>query len=226
MTFHACARARFTSMALLLVLTACARSEQPAANPAALPAATPASGSAAADEWPSFEAPPADAAATAQAPLPRACALVTADQAQSTLGQPVAQMSDEPENCIWATQGHPARMTMLMVNLVRSDTAAQAGTLFDTMTGMSGGLTAMINEQAGKPVPTRKSGQELDGLGDAAWWSGGNADLVEQEQLVVLQGTLVLQLSVTLMNKGQATDHRAGLQAAARDALARIEAAR
>lgn len=226
MTLFPCARVRVVSMSLVLALAACNGDAQPVAAPAVSSAAPPASSPAAADDWPSFEAPPADPAAKAQAPLPRACALVTADQAQSTLGQPVAQMSDEPENCIWATQGNPALMTMLMVNLVRSDTAAQAGTLFDTMTGVSGGLTALINEQAGKPVPTRKSGQELDGLGDAAWWSGGNADLIEQEQLVVLQGTLVLQLSVTLMNKGQATNHRAGLQAAARDALARIEAAR
>ena len=221
--------ARATPIAMLLLAALATGCNKDAGNPGAAPPRADAAQASASDaEWPAFDAPaaPQPDAVAAPVALPRACALVEAAEAEAVLKQPVAPMSDEPENCVWASQGSPGRIAMFMVNLVGNESTAQAQTMFDAMTGMSGGLNALINEQAGKRVPTRKSGQELDGLGDAAWWSGGNADLISQEQLVVLRGTTLLQLSVTGMTKGEGTDHRAPLQAAARTALARMDAAR
>ena len=170
--------------------------------------------------WTSFDAQPAAAKASI-APLPRACALLTSDEAAVVLGQAVGQMADEPENCLWASSEHPARITMLMVQLVPSDDEAQAETMFGAMTGMSAQLNAGINEQMGER--TRKSGQEIEGLGDAAWRSTSNADLIATEQLVIRKGTVLLQFNITGMTRdGKVKAVGERLEKAARVALERM----
>lgn len=177
--------------------------------------------SAASSNWPDFDDTPN--AAVARQPLPRACSLVTAEEAQTVLGQTVGQMSDEPENCIWASSEHPGRITMLMVQLMREETPESADTVFDALTGAPGQLNAMVNQQMG--AKTNKSGQEIEGLGDVAWRSASNADLIGTEQLIVRKGLLILVLNVTGMPQGgDASALGPRLETAGRAALTRIGA--
>lgn len=171
-------------------------------------------------DWPSFDAPPPKAAAQ-QKPLPRACQLVTEKEAVAVLDQPVGLMGDEVENCMWASAGNPGHITMLMVQISREDSVESADTVFGAMTSMPGDLNALINGQMGER--TLKSGQEIDDLGDAAWRSASNADLIGTEQLVVRSGTVVIQFNITGMTKtGKLEGLSQRLEVAARRALERI----
>ena len=154
-------------------------------------------------EWPAVEGTAAsDAGKDAPAgPLPRACTLLTAEEAQTAIGQSAGQMADDPENCMWASSEHPGRMTMLMVQVIRGGTPAETDALYQNLTGLSGHLNMAVNEPLGKKTST--SGQDIGGLGDAAWCSASNADLVGAQQLVVRSGTLVLSLNITGMTKGE-----------------------
>ena len=178
-------------------------------------------------DWPSVEAA---AAATASkdppaGPLPRACTLLTMEEAQTVIGQSAGQMADDPENCMWASSEHPGRMTMLMVQVIRGGTSAETGTLYENLTGLSGHLNMAVNDELGKK--TSKSGQEVEGLGDAAWCSASNADLIGAQQLVVRSGTIILSLNITGMTKGeQQASLCPRLEAAGRTALGRLGAAR
>jgi hypothetical protein len=176
--------------------------------------------SASSSQWPSAN-DPAAASAAPQAPLPRACTLLTAEDAQAVLGQSVGQMADDPENCMWASSDHPGRVTMLMVQIIRGDTPAESAALYDGLTGMTADLNAAVNDQRGEK--TAKSGEAIEGLGDAAWCSASNADLVAAQQLVVRVGTTILSLNVTGMTRGE--QHASlcpRLAAAAKTALARF----
>ena len=175
-----------------------------------------------ASSWPAFEDADADADvvvdATPKTPLPRACALVTAEQAQSVLQQGVGQMSDEPEACIWASSGSPGRITMLMVLVSDNGDLSTAQAVFNSVTGLSGNLNALVNQQV--DAKTKKSGQELDDLGDEAWLSASNADLVGVQQLVVRKGRRMLTLNVTGMGQTEGLAQR--LEALARNATPRL----
>lgn len=171
--------------------------------------------------WPSFDAPPPTKTAAEQKPLPRACELVTEQEAVAVLDQPVGLMGDEAESCIWASAGNPGNITMLMVQLNRDETVEAADTTFGAMTSMPGDINALINGLMGER--TQKSGQEIDDLGDAAWRSASNADLIGTEQLVVRSGTVVLQLNLTGMTKsGKLEGLSQRLEVAARRAVERI----
>ena len=178
-------------------------------------------------DWPSVEAA---AAATASkdapaGPLPRACTLLTMEEAQTVIGQSAGQMADDPENCMWASSEHPGRMTMLMVQVIRGGTSAETGTLYENLTGLSGHLNMAVNDGLGKK--TSKSGQEVEGLGDAAWCSASNADLIGAQQLVVRSGTIILSLNITGMTMGeQQASLCPRLEIAGRSALGRLGAAR
>lgn len=168
----------------LLVLAACNKGSESTA--------------ASASEWPSFDQAAA-APKAASTPLPKACALVTAEQAEALLQQPVALMSDEPENCIWTSSGHPTQITMLMVNLVQNEDEAMAQTVFNGLTGLQGNLSSTVNAQLGQP--NKKSGQELEDLGDEAWMSGSNMDLIATKQIVARKGAVIFNLNITGMSK-------------------------
>jgi len=179
---------RLTALTLLslVALAACNKSSETAASPVS--------------EWPSFDQP-APAPKVASTPPPKACALVSAEQAQRVLAQPVSLMSDEPENCIWASAGNPGQITMLMVNVSDNDDVAMAQTVFNALTGLQGNLSSSVNAQLGEK--TKKSGQELEDLGDEAWVSGSNMDLIGTQQLVVRKGARILTLNITGMTKGK-----------------------
>jgi hypothetical protein len=169
--------------------------------------------------WPSFDSP--EVAKTENVVLPPACTLVTAAEAATVLGQEVSPMSNEPGNCIWASAGNPGQFTLFMVQLSRGETPAETQTLFDAMTGLTSDLHTTINKQLGER--TRKSGSEIEGLGDAAWHSGSNADLIGTEQFVVRKGNVVLQLSITGMTRtGKLQGFSGRLETAARDAAGRF----
>lgn len=122
---------------------------------------------------------------------------------------------------MWAGGDSPGAITMLMVQLMRADSVDETAVLFDNLTGLSGNLGMMVNDQLDKP--TRKSGQDIEGLGDAAWCSAGNADLVGSQQLIVRSGTLILSLNVTGMTKGErAASLCPRLEVAGRQAFARL----
>jgi len=200
-------RATLPALAFLLALAACGQGGGKA------PAAT--------TEWPSFDQPAASASKVAKAALPPACTLVTAAQAEALLQQPVSLMSEEPENCIWASAGNPGQITMLMVNLVQNDDLAMAQTVFKSLTGLQGKLSGAVNSQLGEK--TRKSGQELEALGDEAWISGNHMDLIASKQLVARKGTLIFNLNVTGMSKtGQLEGFDARLIELAQSAVPRL----
>jgi len=172
------------SVLSLLSLAGC---NQPGEAPASTDAA-----------WPALEAPEPQKAA-AQQPLPKACDLVSAEQAQALLQQPVSLMSDEPENCMYASAGNPGQITMLMVTLVQNDDLAMAEQVYQSLTGLQGDLSAAANAQLGQK--TKKSGQELDDLGDAAWLSGSNMDIIATKQILLRKGTVILHIHITGMSK-------------------------
>jgi len=174
-------------------------------------------------DWPSVEAAAASTASkdAPAGPLPRACALLTMEEAQTVIGQSAGQMADDPENCMWASSEHPGRMTMLMVQVIRGGTSAETGTLYENLTGLSGHLNMAVNDELGKK--TSKSGQEVEGLGDAAWCSASNADLIGAQQLVVRSGTIILSLNITGMTMGERQASLCPrLEAAGRTALGRL----
>lgn len=153
--------------------------------------------------------------------LPRACTLVTAAEAQAVIGQPVATMADEPENCMWVSAGNPGQFTMFMVQVVRGESAAETRTLFESLTGATSDLNAMVNDRIG--AQTRASGEAIGNFGDAAWRSRSNADMIGARQLIVRKGLAILVLNVTGMRKDGATDaFDARMEAAGRTALSRM----
>jgi hypothetical protein len=174
-------------------------------------------------EWPAVEASTSSAASdeTTAGPLPHACTLLTTEEAQTVIGRSAGQMADDPENCMWASSEHPGRMTMLMVQVIRGGTAAETDTLYENLTGLSGNLNMAVNDQLGKK--TSKSGQDIEGLGDAAWCSASNADLIGAQQLVVRKGTIILSLNITGMTKGEPQASLCPrLETAGRTALGRL----
>jgi hypothetical protein len=132
-------------------------------------------------------------------PLPRACDLANVEQVQQVLNQSAGLMSDDPEACVWASSDSPGSITMLMVLVDDNDDITMAQEVFNSITGLQGNLSVQVNQQM--DVKTKKSGQELDDLGDEAWLSGSNTDLVGGQQLVVRKGTRMLTLNVTGMGK-------------------------
>jgi hypothetical protein len=174
-------------------------------------------------DWPSVEAAAASTASkdAPAGPLPRACTLLTMEEAQTVIGQSAGQMADDPENCMWASSEHPGRMTMLMVQVIRGGTPAETGTLYENLTGLSGNLNMAVNDELGKK--TSKFGQEIEDLGDAAWCSASNADLIGAQQLVVRNGTIILSLNITGMTMGERQASLCPrLEAAGRTALGRL----
>ncbi len=146
-------------------------------------------------------------ASAADRPLPKACALIDAAQVQTVLGQPAGLMDDDPENCVWSSQGQPGSIAMFMVQLSEADTAEDADELFTAMVGALGG-------GAGDDSGT------LPGVGDRAWHSSGNFDAVRARGVVVRKGRRLLVLNLTGMRADSGLDAR--LQQAARDAVARL----
>lgn len=174
-------------------------------------------------EWPAVETAIASTASrdAPAGPLPRACTLLTMEEAQTVIGQSAGQMADDPENCMWASSEHPGRMTMLMVQVIRGGTPADTDTLYENLTGLSGNLNMAVNDRLGKK--TGKSGQDIEGLGDAAWCSASNADLIGAQQLVVRNGTIILSLNITGMTMGERQASLCPrLEAAGRTALGRL----
>jgi len=172
--------------------------------------------------WPAFEVAdaPGDAAPKSATPLPRACDLVPEARAKQVLGQSAVLMSDDPEACAWASSDHPGRFTMLMVVVVDNDDVAMAEEVFRATAGMQGNISAMVNQQLGEK--TRKSGQELEGLGDEAWLSSSNMDLVDGQQLIVRKGARLLTLNVTGMALGKSRDLGQRLEDLARSAVPQL----
>lgn len=153
--------------------------------------------------------------------LPRACTLVTGAEAQAVIGQPVAAMADEPENCMWASAGNPGQFTIFMVQVVRGESVAETRTLFDSLTGATSDLNAMVNDRIG--AQTQASGEAIANFGDAAWRSRSNADMIGARQLIVRKGLAILVLNVTGMRKDGAVDgFDARMEIAGRAALARM----
>ncbi len=177
----------------------------------------------AASEWPSFEAPPA-AAKVATTPMPRACVLVTAADAQAVLGQEAGLMSDEPEACMWSSSAGVGKLAMFSIILVDNDDVAMAQQVFGGVVGSQGNLASTVNEQVGEK--TKKSGQEFDDLGDEAWMSTASFGEsfgphgVGSQQLVVRKGTRVLTFNVTGTSKVDGLGPR--LEALARKAVTQL----
>jgi hypothetical protein len=173
-----------------------------------------------ADAWPAFDKTetPSNEEATSAAPLPRACDLVSTEQAQTALNQNANLMSDDPEACVYASTDHPGTITMLMVLISENDDIGMAQQVFNGVTGIQGNLSELVNQQV--DARTKKSGREIDDLGDEAWWSGSNTDLVAGQQLVVRKGRRILTLNVTGMGSTDGLAQR--MEALAHSATPRL----
>lgn len=147
----------------------------------------------------------AAASSTPDTPLPKACALLDAARVQVVLGQPAGIMGDDPENCVWASQGHPGNIAMFMVQLSESADADEAQGMFDAMVSALGGT---------------QGGTAPQGLGDRAWRKQGQLDAVQARVIVVRKGARLLVLNITGMRADGALDDR--LEQAARDAITRL----
>ncbi len=159
--------------------------------------------------WPDFDAPAQTATAT---PLPRPCSLLTAEQVREVLQFDAAQMGDDPEACIWWAMPGVGNVVMLTLQLQQASSEKEARELYSAIAGMQGNLAGMVNDQAGSS--TRKSGQDVDDLGDEAWLSGatfgdpvGGQDdkhIINGSVLTVRQGKRILNLNITgsLVDKG------------------------
>ncbi len=158
-------------------------------------------------DWPSFEAPARPA--EKRPPLPAACSLVTQEQVNELLGSEAGVMGDDPENCAFMSMPGVGKVLMFMVQIQQAGSEREAKEIFSGIVGMQGNLAGIVNDMAGER--TRKSGQEIDGLGDEAWLSGatygasaeemvgGKAGkrVVDGAALTVRKGTRILTLNVT-----------------------------
>lgn len=156
------------------------------------------------EAWPSFDASEKPKAIAAN-PLPKACELVNAEQASTLLAVEAGLMADDPENCMWSGSSGAGILTMLMVQLTDNDDVAMAQTVFNSLAGMQGNLSGMVNSQTGDK--TRKSGREIEGLGDEAWLSSASYGEsfgkhgVGGQMLTVRKGSRLLTLNVTGTSK-------------------------
>ncbi len=151
-------------------------------------------------------------------PLPKACALLDAAQAQAVLGQPAGLMGDEPGNCLWASQGHPGQIAMLMVQISEEASDEDAQTMFDAMVKAAVGVTGAVN--AGLGAEDRSRDGTLAGLGDRAWHTTGHVDAIAARQILVRKGRRLLYLNVTGMRADSGMDAR--LEQAAREAIPKL----
>lgn len=190
---------------LVLFALACALSGCGADTPGASSAA--ADGVAAATET-----------AAPSGPLPKACSLIDAARAQTVLGQAAGLMSDEPGNCLWASQGHPGQIAMLMVQISEEASEEDAQTMFDAMVKSAGGVTGAVN--AGLGAEDRSRDGTLAELGDRAWHTTGQVDAIAARQILVRKGRRLLYLNVTGMRADNRMDAR--LEQAARDAMPKL----
>lgn len=113
---------------------------------------------------------------------------------------------------------------MLTLIVGQGDDAAMTQQMFSGIVGANGNLLDSANGQIGET--TRKSGQELDNLGDEAWLSsasvGGSFGPhgVGSQQLVIRKGTRLLTLNVTGTSKLDGLGKR--LETAARRIVDRL----
>ncbi len=190
----------------LLVLSACGK-ESPAADASA---------------WPSFEQ--AQAQPPAESPLPAACSLLSAEQASTVLGSEASLMTEEPEACMYGSSAGVGNITMLTLIVGDNEDLAMAQAVFNGIAGQPGNLAGTVNSRIGEK--TKKSGQDLDALGDEAWLSAASfgasfgSHQVGAQQLVLRKGTRVLTLNVTGTDKLQGLAQR--LETLARSAVAQL----
>jgi hypothetical protein len=170
----------------------------------------PAAPAAPSEAWPAFDAPEAaKAPATDAPPLPTACSLVTPEQAQALLQAEASLADDDPENCTYMAMPSVGVILMLLVQVQQADDLPQAQEAYRGIVAMMGNLPGLVNQAAGEK--TRKSGQEIEDLGDEAWLSGasfgpsaeelagreGVERIVNNSVLTVRKGRRVLTLNVT-----------------------------
>jgi hypothetical protein len=145
-------------------------------------------------------------------PLPEPCTLVSLEDAQVVIAQPMAVMSSDAKLCAYQSAGHAGDFTSLMINLTDNEDEAMAIDVYRAIAGLSGKLNKMVNEKMGET--TKKSARNLDGLGDEARLSLGNTDLIGNTTLVVRKGTVVLNFSIIGMGSDPTAAER--LEALAR----------
>jgi hypothetical protein len=135
-------------------------------------------------------------ASTKSAPLPRACGLVSDAEAQTLLGLQVAKMDDSPENCLWSAASNvPGRFTMLMVQPMQMESVSEAESTFEVLVEGLDALNKSLNDATKRR--TRKQGVTIEGVGDSAWRSGGNVDLIGTNRLVARKGARILVINIT-----------------------------
>lgn len=152
------------------------------------------------------------AAAAQKKALPPPCSLVSVADAQVVVAQPMAVMSNDEKLCAYQSTGQAGNFTTLMINLNDNEDDAMAIDVYRALTGQSGKLNKMVNDQLGEK--TKKSGQSLEGLGDEARLNSSNADLIGNTSLVVRKGTVILNMSIIGMGSDPTSPAR--LEALAR----------
>nr|WP_315492013.1 hypothetical protein [uncultured Rhodoferax sp.] len=166
--------------------------------------------------------PPAQPALPSQpqkkANLPTPCSLVSATDAKTVIAQTMTEMSNDDKLCMYASADQPGNFTSMLVNLSWADDNDMASQIYRGIAGLPGKLNKMTNDQVGSK--TKKSGRALDGVGDEAWLSSGNMDVMGSASVVVRKGLVVLNITVSGMGTDPAIAER--LEALARKVVTQL----
>jgi hypothetical protein len=123
------------------------------------------------------------------------CQLVTAADVQAVFGNQVETMADEPETCTYNSKGavtDVAPFTMLIITLTPNADEAEARDAMQMMLKMQGFIGDVVNDAM--TAPNTHALQTLDGVGDEAYLSKGNLDLMSNTQLTLRKGRMVLNM--------------------------------
>lgn len=123
------------------------------------------------------------------------CQVVTAADVQAVFGNVVETMADEPETCTYNSKGavtDVAPFTMLIITLTPNTDEAEAKDALQMMLKMQGFIGDAVNDAM--KAPNTHALQTLDGVGDEAYLSKGNLDLMSNTQLTLRKGRMVLNM--------------------------------
>lgn len=123
------------------------------------------------------------------------CQLLTPADVQSTFGNAVEVMADEPETCVYNSKGNVtdiAPFTMLTITLLPNANVAEAQETLQLSLKMQDLMGGVINDAM--KTANQQSQQARRVIGDEAYLHVGNLDLLSNTQLVFRKGRVVMTL--------------------------------
>ncbi len=123
------------------------------------------------------------------------CQLLTPADVQTTFGHAVEVMADEPETCVYNSKGNvtdSAPFTMLTLSLLPNANETEAKETLQLSLKMQDFMGGVINDAM--KTPNQQSQQVLTGIGNEAYLTVGNLDLLSNTQLIFRKGRMVMTL--------------------------------